>query len=165
MKKIIDRSGRLFGKVSVIDLAVVALVAVLAVSLHMKNTKLDASKATGSNTPITITMLAENLPLYAVDAFQVGDKVYDQDRGSGGAIGTITNIEILPAGVTEELTDGTFARLTNEDARNVVLTIEGKGAVINGRYSINRIYELGVNAKRNFCTPYVKYEGYVTAIG
>ncbi len=165
MKKIIDRNGRLFGKISVIDIVVVLLVAVLAVAFYVKNNRLDASKADGADETITVTMLAENLPMNAVDALRVGDKVYDKERNSGGAIGVITNIEILPAGTTEELSDGTFARLTNEDGRNVVLTIQGKGTVINGRYILNRVYELGANAKRSFYTPYVTFKAYVTDIG
>ncbi len=164
MKKIIDRNGRLFGKISVIDIVVVLLVAVLAMAFYVKNHRLDASKSDGADETITVTMLAENLPVNAADALRVGDKVYDKERSSGGAIGVITDIEVLPAGTTEELTDGTFARLTNEDGRNVVLTIRCQGAVINGRYTINRVYELGANAKRSFYTPYVTYKAYVTGI-
>lgn len=155
MKKIIDRDGRLFGKVSVIDILVVLLVILLAAAFHVKNTRLDASKSDGAKEDITITMLAENLPVNAAEALRVGDKVFDRERSSGGAIGVITDIEILPAGITEELTNGTFQRLTNADGRNVVLTIQGQGAVTNGRYTLNRVYELGTNAKRSFYTPYV----------
>lgn len=164
MNKIIDRSGRLFGKVSVIDLIVVLIVAIMAFALHIKSNELDASKITGSNTPITFTCLAENLPLQVVDAIQVGDKVYDKDRSSGGAIGEITEIEVLPASKVVDLKNGTYAALTNEDARNLLITIKGTGMVSNGRYSINRIYEIGVNASRNFCTPYALFMAGVTEI-
>ncbi len=164
MNKIIDRSGRLFGKVSVIDLIVVLIVAIMAFALHIKSNELDASKTTGSNTPITFTCLAENLPLQVVDAIQVGDKVYDKDRSSGGAIGEITKIEVLPASKVVDLKNGTYAALTNEDARNLLITIKGSGMVSNGRYSINRIYEIGVNASRNFYTPYALFMAGVTEI-
>lgn len=164
MNKIIDRNGRLFGKVSIIDLIVVLIVIVMAFALHMKNNELDASKTTGSNTPITFTCLAENLPLNVVDAIQVGDKVYDKDRSSGGAVGTITKIEQLPASKVADLKNGTYAALTNENARNLLITIEGTGMVSNGRYSINRIYEVGVNASRNFYTSYALFMASVTEI-
>lgn len=166
MNKIIDRSGRLFGKVSIIDVLVVLIVVVMAFALHMKNNTLEASK-TGSeaNTPITFTCLAENLSLQVVDAVRVGDKVYDKDRSSGGAIGTIIGIEELPAGKTANLTDGTFVRLTNEDGRNLLITIQGSGSVNNGRYAMNRVYEIGVNASRNFYTPYALFTASVTEIG
>lgn len=72
MKKIIDRDGRLFGKVSVIDILVVLLVILLAAAFHVKNTRLDASKSDGAKEDITITMLAENLPVNAAEALRVG---------------------------------------------------------------------------------------------
>lgn len=164
VNKVIDRNGRLFGKVSIIDVVVVLLVLVMAFALHVKNNELDASKTTGSSTPITFTCLAENLPFNVADAVQVGDKVYDKDRSSGGAIGTITAIEVLPGSKTEQLKNGTFAKLTNEDTCNLLITVEGSGMVSNGRYSINRIYELGVNASRNFYTNYALFMASVTAI-
>lgn len=164
MNKIIDRSGRLFGKVSVIDLVVVLLVAVMAFALNMKTTDLEASKTEGSDTKITFTVLVETLPMHRVDAIAVGDKVYDKDRASGGAVGTITAIERLPAMRVEQLSNGTFAQVTDENGHNLLVTIEGTGMVVNGRYSINRIYEIGINAARNFYTGYGLFTGSVVDI-
>lgn len=164
MSKLIDRNGRLFGKVSVIDLVVVLIVVVMAFALNVKNNDLDASKTSGSSTPITFTIRVENLPLYTVDAIQVGDTLYDKDRSSGGAIGRITAIETLPASKVVDLKNGTYAELTNEDALNLLITVEGSGMVTNGRYSINRVYEIGVNASRNFYTKYALFVGDVTEI-
>ena len=165
MSKIIDRSGRLFGKVSIIDVLVVLVVVVMAFALHVKNNALDASKTgESSNTPITFVVEAENIPFNVIAAIQVGDKVYDKDRSSGGAIGTITAIEAVEAGKTERLDNGTYARLTNENAQNLLITIEGTGSVTEGRYAINKIYEIGVNAARNFYTNYAAFTASVTSI-
>lgn len=165
MNKIIDRNGRLFGKVSIIDLVVVLVVAALAMALNMKSNDLDASKTTGADTPITFTVLAENVDLYIADAIRVGDSVYDKDRASGGAVGKITAIEVLPGETTAETTYGAFIRAGNENSRNLLVTIQGVGMVTNGRYSINRIYEIGVNASRNFYTSYSGFTGSVIEIG
>ena len=40
MKKIIDRNGRLFGFISVIDLLVIVVVAVMGFALYTKNTQM-----------------------------------------------------------------------------------------------------------------------------
>lgn len=165
MNKIIDRNGRLFGKVSVIDLVVVLMVAALALAMNMKNNDLDASKTTGADTPITFTVYVENVEPYVADAMRVGDSVYDKDRASGGAVGTIAKIERLPGETTAQLSNGTFVRVANEHGCNLLVTIEGKGMVSNGRYSINRIYEIGVNAARNFYTSYTVFTGSVIEIG
>ena len=165
MSKILDRNGRLFGKVSIIDVLVVLVVLVMAVAMYVKNNTLQASK-TGedSKIPITFVVEAENIPLNVVDTVRVGDKVFDKDRTSGGAIGTITDIEIMEAGRTAALDNGTYVRMKNESARNLIITVEGAGTIEDGRYAINQIYEIGVNAARNFCTNYTIFTGSVIEI-
>ena len=162
--KLIDKNGRLFGKISVIDLLVVLVVAVMAFALHQKNNSFTVTASSGSGTTITFTCLAENLDLHVADAVAVGDKMYDKDHYTGGAIGTITAIERLEAGKTEKLKNGTYVGLTNDDGCNLLITVECTGSVTDGRYSINRVYELGVNANRSFYTPNSAFEAMVTEI-
>lgn len=162
--KIIDRNGRLFGKISVIDLLVVLAVLVLAAAFYTKNNTLEPTATAQAGTPITFTVLAENLSFQTVDAIRVGDKLFDKDRSSGGPLGEITAIQELPGEKTEQLKNGTYVRLPNPDGKNLLITVEGSGSVINGRYAINRIYELGVNAARTFYTAYAGFVGSVTEI-
>ncbi len=165
MKKIIDQNGRLFGKISVVDVLAVLVVIVLAFALHVKHNELEATANKGGETTITITMKAENLPLYVVDAIQTGDKVYDKERPSGGPIGVITKVEEQPGSKVEKLSNGTFALLPNADSRNLIITVEGRGLVTDGRYAINRIYDMGVNASRTFYSNYAMFVAKVTDIG
>ena len=51
--KIIDRNGRLFGKISVIDLIVVAVVIVMAFALYVKTNHNEITSTTTPDTPIT----------------------------------------------------------------------------------------------------------------
>lgn len=162
--KIMDRNGRLFGKISIIDVAVVLVVAIMAFAFHTKNHSIATTATANSGTTITFTALAENLDLQVADAVVVGDKLYDTDHSTGGAIGTITAIERQEGAKTEKLSNGTYARLTNADGCNLLITVECTGSVINGRYSINRVYELGVNANRNFYTPYAAFTAVVAEI-
>ena len=162
--KIIDRNGRLFGKISVIDVLVILVVAVMAFALHVKNNSLSVTSTNAPGTTITVTVLAENLDLQVADAVAVGDKMYDKDHSTGGAIGKITSIERLDATKTEKLGNGTYAQLSNADGCNLLITLECSGSVNEGRYSINRVYELGVNANRSFYTPYAAFNAIVTEI-
>ena len=162
--KIIDNNGRIFGKVSIIDGLVVLVVIVMAFALHAKNNTLSVTSAGDSGSTITFTALAENLDLQVADAVAVGDKMYDKDHSTGGAIGKITRIERQDATKTEKLKDGTYACLTNADGCNLLITVECTGTVTDGRYSINRVYELGVNANRSFYTPYAAFNAIVTEI-
>ncbi len=162
--KLIDRNGRLFGKVSVIDLIVVAVVLVLAVALNMKNNHLSHTSTSVTNDPITYQVLVSGLRNYAADAVREGDLMFDQDRSSGGTLGKILSIEVLPGSKMAELNDGTVEVIPAEDCVNLLLTVQGEGIVSDGRVLLNRIYDLGVNSARNFYTKYAQFTGTVTDI-
>lgn len=162
--KLIDRNGRLFGKVSVIDLIVVAVVLVLAVALNMKNNHLSHTSTSVTNDPITYQVLVSGSRNYVADAIREGDLMFDQDRSSGGTLGKILSIEVLPGSKMAELNDGTVEVIPAEDCVNLLLTVQGEGIVSDGRVLLNRIYDLGVNSARNFYTKYAQFTGTVTDI-
>ena len=92
--KIIDENGRLWGKISVIDLLVVAVVVVLAAALYFKNNQAHTG-TTVTEENITFQIRARGVYDYVADAIQVGDGLYDKDYASGGkAIGRITDIQV-----------------------------------------------------------------------
>lgn len=162
--KIIDRNGRLFGKISVIDLLVIAVVAVMAVALYVKTNQKEITSTTTQNTPITFQILVRGVRSYVAVAVAVGDAVYEVDRSTGGALGTITDVQVSPGSTLAQFSDGTAEYVPVEDGVNLLITVEGEGLVSNGRYQLNRIYDLGVNSSRNFHTKYVQFVGSVFAI-
>lgn len=161
--KIIDHNGRLFGKISVIDVLVIAVVLVMAAALSFKSNQTHTGTSV-TETPITYQVLVQGARTYVSDAVQVGDLVYDQDHSSGGTLGEITAIEVLPGAKLAELRDGTVDIIPVEDGVNLLLTIQGNGIISEGRYLLNRVYDLGINSARNFYTPYAQFTGTVAAI-
>ena len=163
--KLIDKNGRLFGLISVIDVIVILVVAVMAVALYLKtNTKTHTSTSVQNDT-ITYQVLARAVPEYVVDAVHEGDKIYDNDRASGGCLGEITAIEVGEGTELTKFADGTMGLAPAEGTVNLLLTIQGSGLVDEGRYMLNRVYDLGVNAGRNFATTYAYFPGIVYSIG
>ena len=161
--KIIDRNGRLFGKISVIDVLVIAVVLVMAAALFFKSNQTHTGTSVTSET-ITYQMVANGVRTYVADAVQVGDLMYDQDRSSGGTLGKIVDLQVLPGTKLGEMNDGTAGMVPVEDGVDLLLTIEGSGIVSEGRYLLNRVYDLGVNSARNYYTPYAQFTGTITAI-
>lgn len=161
--KIIDRNGRLFGKISVIDVLVIAVVLVMAAALFFKSNQTHTGTSVTSET-ITYQMVANGVRTYVADAVQVGDLMYDQDRSSGGTLGKIVDIQVLPGTKLGEMNDGTAGMVPVEDGVDLLLTIEGSGILSEGRYLLNRVYDLGVNSARNYYTPYAQFTGTITAI-
>ena len=162
--KLIDHNGRLFGKISVIDVLVLAVVVVLAAALYFKSNQTHTGTSV-TNNEITYQVLASGVRNYVADAVREGDYMYDQDRSSGGTLGKIVSIEVLPSGKMGEFNDGTVDTVPVEDGVDLLLTIQGSGILSDGRYLLNRVYDLGVNSSRNFYTPYAQFTGVVTSIG
>ena len=130
-----DRDGRLFGKISIVDVIVLLVVAVMVAAVYVKTHK----PQTGST---------------------VGDQMFDKERSTGGSLGTITDIQVSGGTYEGKLNDGTVAMLPAEDCYNILLTIEGEALIEgNGSVMLNRIYSLGVNSNRNFNTQYANFVG------
>ena len=115
MKKIIDRNGRLFGFISVIDLLVIVVVAVMGFALYTKNTQMAITSTNTADQTITYQILASGIRTYVAEAVREGDQLFDPDRSSGGTLGTITDIQLMPGTKLAEFDDGTVAAATVED--------------------------------------------------
>ncbi len=166
MKKIIDQNGRLFGLISILDVAVILLVGVLALAFVVKQDTVSPSvQNSTSGAAVTYQIFINDLEDVLVDTIVIGDKVFDHDQDTGGSIGTIVDIQVKPATKTVYLPDGTVATATLSDFSDVTVTVEGSCDIVDGHYRFNGVYELGVNANRNFYTPFVGFTGSVVAIG
>ena len=90
----IDRNGRLFGKISVIDVLVIGVVLVMAAALFFKNNQAHTGMSV-TEQDITFQVRARGVDDYVAAAILVGDSLYDQSYSSGGrALGQITDIQV-----------------------------------------------------------------------
>lgn len=165
--KILDRNGRLFGKISIIDVLVILVVAVLGAALFFKSNQTHTG-TTVTEQPIVFQIRVRGAENYVADAIKVGDGVYDKDYSSGGkAIGEITEIEVEREPgqkLADDLHDGTAALVEVEDSVDLLITVEGSGLVTGKSYSINRVYALGVNSSRTYYTKQAQFVGTVANI-
>lgn len=162
--KIVDRNGRLFGKISIIDVVVILAVVVMALAIYVKTHK-PQTGSNVSNTTIVYQMKVDNLPQYVVDSIQIGDDIYDKERSTGGSLGKITDIQISDGTSEAKMDDGTYEIVPAENRYNLLLTIEGQGLVeSDGSYLLNRVYDLGVNSSREFNNKYSLFLGRIVSI-
>ena len=162
--KLVDNNCRLFGKLSVIDVVVILVVAAMGAALYVKNNTLVHTSTNVTLDTITYQVQVNGVPQYVADAIRREDPLYEQDRSTGGSLGKIVSIETAPGTKIAELTDGSVELVPVEDGVNLLLTVKGEGIYKDGRYLLNRIYDLGVNAARTFYTPYAQFQGTVSAI-
>lgn len=165
--KIIDRNGRLFGKISVIDVLVIAVVLVMAAALYFKSTQAHTGTSV-TEQPITFQVRARGVDDFVADAVLVGDYLYDQSYSSGGRpLGEITEVVVERTPGTklaDKLTDGTAALLEADNTVDLLITVKGQGLITGGSYSINRVYDLGVNSSRSYFTTRADFTGTVCKI-
>ena len=165
--KIIDHNGRLFGKISVIDLLAAVVVIVLAAALYFKSNQTHTG-ITVTEQPITFQVMVRGARNYVADAIHVGDGLYDQNYASGGSsLGEITEVQVVrePGTSQVSLNDGTVALVDTADSVDLLITVQGYGLVSGKRYSINRVYDLAVNSARGYYTRTSQFTGTVASIG
>lgn len=168
MKKIIDQDGRLFGRMSIIDLVAILLVILLGIGVYMKQTKVDYSDIldfSGDKFTVTYQLSVKGFTNDFLPELQVGDELFDRDQATNGSIGEIISIEVTPALSTVYLPDGSVAQATQELYSDLIITVEAEATIEKGSYYFNDVYVLGINASRNFYTPYVSFTAAVVSIG
>lgn len=165
--KIIDRNGRLFGKISVIDVLVILVVLVLAAALYFKEHQAHTGTSVVEQ-PITFQIRAQGVNDYVVDAIRVGDGVYDSVYASGGrALGQITDIQVerTPGMKLKlDISGGVSGLVEAEGTVDLLITVQGQGLIDGKRYALNRVYDLGVNSSRNYYTKRADFVGTVADI-
>ena len=162
--KVIDNNGRLFGKISVIDVLAILVVLALGAALYVKSNQPHTGVSVPTQT-ITYQVRVDGAPEYLQNSIHVGDAVYDLSYESGGApLGEIIDIQVLPGTRMAEFIDGTAGPAPVEGGANLLLTIEGEGLVNEEGWFLNRVYSLGVNAARTYYSKYAEFTTTVTAI-
>lgn len=137
-----DEKGKLFGKISIVDIGVLLLIAVLIGGVYYKFFMVDKDQNAAKFDTIEYKVLVEEVRQQSVDAIETGVDIYDVKTNS--PMGRIENIEVLPA--TDQLTkaDGTMVIAEKPERFNVLITIRVPGIETkygfraNGRLDINR---------------------------
>lgn len=90
--KILDKKGRLFGVINIIDLVVILLlVGILIVGFGRRDTGIVSQAETKE---ALVTYEVQEIRQITVDQIKVGDPLYHYDKGT--YIGEIVNVEVKP---------------------------------------------------------------------
>ena len=162
MKRLIDDRGRLFGRVSIIDILFIIVVIVILTAAFTKFNVQDSPLTTPDTVEITYTVLIQSVRVTAGELLRPGDNLYAQETGT--FIGTITNVEISGATSPEPLVDGTFVVGTSEERYDIVLTVVVQGSVSGGRYFADRTIELNANGMYKLVTKHNEITGFILTI-
>lgn len=123
----IDKKGKLFGKINLFDLIVIILIVVLLFGVAYKVFVMVPDKMTPrgeeQTVDVTFDVLIESVRDATVNTFHVGDTLFYYN--SEEDLGKITAITPNPATDILETLDGTVINAPVQDRYDLVLTVSG----------------------------------------
>ena len=159
MRRIIDDKGRLFGKISVLDIVIVAVVAVLAAAFYIKFYVHDTPISARDTFEVNYNVRIAGISMSSVRLLRPGDKIYSVETGT--LMGAIASIDIADAVAADTLVDGSYVFAPVEDRYDLTITVAAECSLSNGRYYLDKTIELSAN-----CTyrAYTKYNDFYTVL-
>jgi len=132
---IIDRQGRVAGKVSLIDIALVLIVLGLIIGYGYRNLSRTAVQIVASNTKFYVTFIVEPIRNFSIEAINKGDiffKQYEQQP-----FGVVADLRQEPAREIIKHPDGHPSYVVMEQKFSLYLTLECTGNISDAGYFVN----------------------------
>ena len=132
---IIDKQGRIAGKVSLIDITLLVLVIGLIIGFGFRKVSTKAVQLVSTDKKFYVTLTIEPIRQFSLDAIKVGDIFYK--RNEQQAMGRVVVKHEVPAKEIIKLPDGTPIYVPMEEKFCLYLTLECTGNVTDKGYYIN----------------------------
>lgn len=150
-------------KFNIIDISVIILVLILVLAATVKFGNYNKTNdETAKIDTIDYKIKISNVRNYTVDAFVIGDTVYDNQTNV--EIGKIIEKEVTDAKGYEVIKSGKIVETKVPNKYDLVLVIETQGTIDNSGYFANRSVELKVGSEKIIETLYAKSTGIITEI-
>lgn len=119
---IINKEGKLFGIINVIDLAVILLIAIVAIggAYRLKSTSPDVIS---QNQMALVDVEIADVRQVTVDGFEIGDELYHYDKGQ--LFGKIVDKKVEKLQQAVPTSDGELVLADVPEKFKIILTIEG----------------------------------------
>lgn len=127
---IIDKKGKLFGKINIIDICVVLIIVVAIAVTYFKFNLSAHSDVTKSNATVVYTLEACNVRDFTIDGIKAGDKLFDEETDK--FIGTIVSVDSDTAFDYITRTDGTIVKADMPERKNLIITVECPAIIREG---------------------------------
>jgi len=147
---LIDKKGKLFGKVSIIDVVIIVVVIGAIVGFGYKITKSNAVTPFTKTDQLEITLFTDDIDKFVLDSIHEGDIV--KDRTSNVVFGTLESIEVADARIQGIDSEGKVVLSTRPDHISLKIKVKGTGiysensitSIGNVNYYLNRSLEVAV---------------------
>jgi hypothetical protein len=131
---ILDSKGKLFGKVSIIDILVILIVVGGIAGVVYKYTKSKVATPFTKPDTVQIVLYTEKTPEYAAKAINVGDPI--KDRTDNVDLGTVTKVEISESKLYGFNSEGKSVASSQEGFVSVKVTAKVQGVLYKDRLTV-----------------------------
>jgi len=133
----IDNRGRIFGKISLVDIVIVLAIVVLGGGFAYRQMSARLGQILNPSDSMYITIKEEGVRHFLVDAVDIGDVMFRHlDRH---ALGTVVDIDVQPAMDFLHRQDGTVVLAEMEQRYTVIITLAAVGTINNTGYFVNGV--------------------------
>lgn len=136
--KVIDKKGKIFEKISIIDLIIVGIIAAIGMFMYSYFSSGNMDVEINNNlTLIEYTVEFKEVKKPFTEIIKIGENVYNSSKNY--YIGETYDFEVKPyTEITENYEDGTFELVEVDGLYYVYLTIKGYGTVTDEYIKINQ---------------------------
>ena len=151
---IVDKQGRLFGKINIIDLSFILIALLVVGFIYVQYFRgADNGEAAGKRIEYEVELKIKTKE-YA-DVIKIGDEIRDSIKGH--YLGKVIEKKVLPAfTINENAEKGEYVKAEVPDRYDVILTLEANGIVTSGSILAEGV-EVKVGQKM-----YIKGKGYAS---
>ena len=160
----LDEKGRLFSKVSIVDIAVVIFLICAVLFVGLKFFAPPGNISSAEEMAYEYTFKVDNIRQASVDALKKseGMSVYDSEGAFLGNIREVT--EIIPYKATVIKADGTMVNAQVPDKYTVKATVEVTGKKTTDCIMVSNKREISVGNHMSITTPEITVEVVITSV-
>lgn len=159
---IIDKKGRLFGKLNIIDLLVVIFIAAAICITCFKFASSSEKGVTETNASIEYTIKVSAVRDFTVRQFKEGESLYDNETGK--YIGKISAVKAEDSMDYVLKSDGTYSYAKRPERSDVIITVETKGLINGSGYFAEGIRQISPHSTIIISNNRLKTTGVVQSV-
>lgn len=158
---ILDKNGKIGGKVSIIDVGVILLVIVVIIGIFVRFGS-GITTAVKSDKEFEYKVEISGVRQYTIDALNKKGKI--TDKNSVMDLGEITNVEIVPTQFQSTTASGEIITTDLPERYTCLVTIRARGKESDDSYIMNDSTELSVGRNVDVYSKYVKTSGDIVSV-